>query len=174
MNALRRCGAWALRTLVLLPALMLGPDMTQAQSRASIDSAAWLAGCWSADGKEAGSGEQWMAPAGGTMLGVGRVVRGDQTLGFEFMQVRACANGSLVFIAAPSGQRETSFVLSRSEAGLLVFENPEHDFPQFVIYRLMSPNRLHARIEGQRSGALRGVDFPMTRVACGGPPAAPR
>ena len=144
MSALRRCGACALRTLALLPALMLGPDM--ARARASIDSTAWLAGCWSADGKEAGSGEQWMAPAGGTMLGVSRVVRGDQTVAFEFMRIRARADGTLVFIAAPSGQREASFVLSRSEAGLLVFENPEHDFPQVVIYRLMSPDRLQARI----------------------------
>ena len=36
---------------------------------------AWISGCWIAEGKEHGSGEMWLAPAGGTMLGVSRTVR---------------------------------------------------------------------------------------------------
>ena len=172
MSALRRRGAGALRTLALLHGASAGVDRFSGVARRLP--ALMLGPGWSADGKEAGSGEQWMAPAGGTMLGAWRTVRGDRTVAFEFMQIRARVDGGLVFIAAPSGQRETHFVLTQSEAGLLAFENPEHDFPQVVIYRLLSPGRLQARIEGRRMGALRTIDFPMTRVPCDGPPAAPR
>ena len=67
-RALSRRWARALSALALLPILMAGHEM--AQARAPIAAAAWLAGCWSADGKDAGSAEQWMAPAGGSMLGL--------------------------------------------------------------------------------------------------------
>lgn len=48
----------------------------------------------------------------------------------------------------------------------VTFENPQHDFPQKVSYRLESADRLIGRIEGNRGGSLRGIDFPMRRVPC--------
>jgi hypothetical protein len=85
---------------------------------------------------------------------------------FEFVQLRVNAEGKLVFIALPSGQKETTFVASAVAKDSVTFENPEHDFPQKVMYRLQPGDRLVARIEGMRGGTLRGVDFPMKRVAC--------
>jgi hypothetical protein len=135
-------------------------------AEADIGSLAWLAGCWKAEKGERGSGEQWLPPAGGTMFGVSRTVKNGKTVEFEFIQVRLNAAGKLVFIALPSGQKETTFVASSGGKESVTFENPEHDFPQKVIYRLQSDDRLVARIEGTRDGKLRGVDFPMQRVAC--------
>jgi hypothetical protein len=83
------------------------------------------------------------------------------------MQLRLNAEGKLVFIALPSGQRETTFVASAVAKDSVTFENPQHDFPQKVIYRLESADRLIGRIEGTRAGTLRGSDFPLRRVACG-------
>lgn len=80
--------------------------------------------------------------------------------------MRLNAEGKLVFIALPSGQKETTFVASAVGKDSVTFENPQHDFPQKVLYRLQSSDRLVARIEGTRGGTLRGVDFPMKRVAC--------
>jgi hypothetical protein len=129
----------------------------------------WLAGCWHSEIDEPGSGEQWMAEAGGTMLGMARTLKGGRLVQFEFMQIRESAAG-VVFTAQPSGlsgTRFTAVVLSPTEA---VFENRGADFPQRVIYRLLPDGRLAARIEGQRNGEPRGVDFPMRRGACGAAP----
>jgi len=98
---------------------------------------AWLAGCWAAEGREAGSVEHWLAPAGGTMLGMSRMVRWGRTVQFEFMQFRIGGNGKLEFVALPSGQKETSFVLVSSSDGLAAFEAPAHDFPQKVTYQAL-------------------------------------
>ena len=144
----------------------LFPVLSMAQVTEPITSAAWLAGCWAVDGKEAGTGEQWMAPAGGTMLGVGRTVRNGKTVGFEFMQIRSTEEGTLEFVAIPSDQNETTFPLVSSSEKSLVFENPDHDFPQRIIYRLISTNQTTARAEGILSGSLRGIDFPMSRIPC--------
>ncbi len=89
------------------------------------------------------------------------------------MQLRQQADGSVVFIAQPAGRGETAFTLQPGSPGAAVFENPQHDFPQRVIYRLDDGGRLNARIEGQRNGSLQGVDFPMQRVPCDPPPPQP-
>ena len=157
-----------LRSVALWSMLMLASTVTVAQDTGvtSLSSVAWLAGCWSAEQGEAGSGEQWLPPAGGTMLSVSRTVKDGKTVEFEFMQLRVNAEGKLVFIALPSGQKETTFVASNVGQDFVTFENPQHDFPQKVIYRLESPTRLIGRIEGTRGGTVRGVDFPMRRVTC--------
>ncbi len=136
----------------------------------ALQALAWLGGCWRAEGGEPGSGEQWLPLAGGSLLGVSRTVKQGQTVAHEFMQIRQRADGSVVFIAQPSGQAEASFVLQPGGPGVAVFENLQHDFPQRVIYRLEEGGRLRARIEGQRAnGALKGIDFPLQRVACDPP-----
>jgi hypothetical protein len=45
-----------------------------------------------------------------------------------------------------------------------VFVNPEHDFPQTIIYRKISDDSLHARIEGMNKGVESGVDFYFKRT----------
>lgn len=157
----------AARALLVSVGALLSVHAAAAES--SVESLAWLAGCWQPEKGDAGSGEHWLAPAGGTMLGVSRTVRNGKTVEFEFMQLRTNAEGKLVFIALPSGQQETTFVASTVTEDSVTFENPQHDFPQKVIYWLQSKGRLVARIEGTRDGKVRGVDFPMKRVSCDAP-----
>ena len=140
--------------------------LTPQPERDSVASLAWLAGCWTSEGGEAGSGEQWMAPAGGTLLGVSRTVQQGKTVAHEFMSIRETAEGSLVFVAHPSGEDEASFPAARQGQHEIVFENPRHDFPQRVIYRLDAEGVLRARIEGVTRGEAKAVDYPMRRVSC--------
>jgi Domain of unknown function (DUF6265) len=127
---------------------------------------AWLAGCWAAENGEPGSGEHWLPLAGGTMLGVARTVRNGETVEHEFLQIRENAAGNVIYIASPSRQQETTFVATSVVEGTATFENPEHDFPQRIIYTALPQDRLVVRIEGAREGSLRTVDFPMKRVRC--------
>jgi hypothetical protein len=158
----------------LLPPLLLAACLSPAyaQNQAPTDplaSVAWLAGCWSEQGREAGSIEQWTAPAGGLMLGVARTLKGGAVVDYEFMQIRAGADGKLVYIAQPQGRPPTEFKLLRQPAAKApeaVFENPSHGFPQRVIYRQAAPDRVIARIEGTLNGKELGVDFTLQRMAC--------
>lgn len=126
----------------------------------------WMQGCWAAGGTEAGSGEQWMAAAGGTMLGMSRTIKAGKTVEFEFMQIREVAPGKLAFMTQPSGRAPTTFALLRQDGKEFVFENLEHDFPQRVIYRRDGERGLAARIEGVVKGKAKGIDFPFSRVRC--------
>ena len=134
---------------------------------ASILDLAWLSGCWSLNNQQVGSAEHWMPPAGGTMLGVNRSVRDSKTVAFEFMRIIEQDDGGFVFIASPMGQSTTSFSMVSLSDREVIFENPDHDFPQRVIYRLESDEDLIGRIEGTINGKHRTVDFPMKRMECG-------
>ncbi|MES2130058.1 MAG: DUF6265 family protein [Pseudomonadota bacterium] len=130
----------------------------------------WMQGCWRAtDDAEAGSGEQWMSAAGGTVIGMSRTVRKGKTVAWEFLQIREVEPGKLAYIAMSSGRAPTTFALLRQDGKEFVFENLAHDFPQRIIYRRDGEQKLFARIEGSVQGKAKGIDFPMTRIPCEAP-----
>lgn len=147
--------------------LLLGTSLTLAQtSSGQLDKLAWLTGCWAREGKEAGTGETWMPPAGGTMLGMSRAVKDGKTSFIEFLQIRTGPEGKLQYVVLMPGQSEVAFTLTKLTDTEAVFENPAHDFPQRIIYRREGKAKLFARIEGPENGKTVGVDFPMRRISC--------
>jgi hypothetical protein len=154
-----------LRTILLC--LLLSPALALAQEKNfSINGLAWLKGCWRLDRNGRETTEHWLKPAGGTMLGISRTVADGKTVEFEFTQIRQDEKGDIFFIAKPSGQPEATFKMTKGSANEVIFENPQHDFPQRVIYRLQSDGSLLGRIEGVSKGKEKSVDFPMIRARC--------
>lgn len=134
------------------------------QSRVPAGSLGWLAGCWELRQGARVTLEMWMPPAGGLMLGGSRTTVNGQVR--EFEQLRLAWQGdTLVYIARPSGQAETSFRTTVVAEDGFTVENPAHDFPRRISYRKRGADSLLARIEG----GTRGIDFPMRRVGCGAP-----
>src|SRR6478736_8036018 len=86
---------------------------------------AWLAGSWRMEKAGRVTEEQWMAPSGGTMLGMSRTVVKGRVVEYEFMQVREGPGGTLFFVARPSGQPEAAFQLLSLEDNGVIFENRE-------------------------------------------------
>lgn len=132
---------------------------------ATLANLAWLAGCWEARQGEASIEEIWSKPAGGSMLGLGRTVKGGKTTSFEFMQFRE-ENGSLVFLPQPGGGERTSFPLKDFFGEKLTFENKAHDFPQRVIYERKGSGSLLAAIEGTYQGKESREEFQLIKVRC--------
>ena len=150
--------------LLLLPSILAAAPA--GAQKPSVNELTWLAGCWSGGRAGREVTEQWMKPSGGTMFGMSRTVAGGKTVAYEFMQIRQDEAGGIAFVAKPSGQPEAAFGLVKAAPGELVFENPSHDFPQRIIYRLERDGSLAARIEGTVSGRSKAIDFPMKRERC--------
>ncbi len=134
----------------------------------SIEDISFLEGCWEQNDptSKLSATEQWMMPLADSMLGMSRTVRDYKLVGFEYMRI-VNADEGIVFISKPSqNTEETSFRLMRSEKNQVVFENPNHDFPQRIIYKLSAPDKLDARIEGTMKGKFSGIDFPYKRANC--------
>lgn len=150
-----------MRTKVLVVTMLLVAPL----QAGAVERLQWLANCWSAVGGEPGSGEYWTPAAGGSLLGVARTVRGDRTRSFEFMQVRS-EGDTLVFIAQPGGGAPVHFPAVEVGDTHVVFENPDHDFPQRVSYRLHAPGELRARVEGAADDSARAIEFSFQRSSC--------
>jgi hypothetical protein len=134
---------------------------------AGIARAAWLKGCWESVNGTRVVEEQWTAPRGTSMLGMGRTVVGDRLVEYELIVLRE-QGGELAYEAHPSGQPPAVFVSRAVSERRLVFENPEHDFPQRVGYERGAPDELLAWIEGLERGQSRHIDFRYRRAPCPG------
>jgi len=134
-------------------------------ARPTLQDFAWLAGRWRIEQADRLVDEQWMAPAGGLMMGMARTVQSGKVREYEFTLLRQEPNGDIFYVASPSKQTETSFKLTSLRNGEAVFENPEHDVPKKVIYAQQPDGSLLASIEGPgRDGKPRRVEYPFKRV----------
>lgn len=131
-----------------------------------LEKIAWLAGSWRMEKAGRVVEEQWLAPAAGLMLGLSRTVAKARVTEFEFMQIREGPGGALFFVAQPSGQKEAAFQMASLSDSEIVFENPEHDFPQRITYTHLAEDSVLAAIEGApgADGKRRRVEFTYKRV----------
>src|SRR5215210_3373818 len=125
----------------------------------------WMAGCWERRADNLVVTEQWSFPRAKMMFGTGQTTRGDSTIEYEHTRIFE-RDGRLVYSAQPSGQTPAEFVADSVSGFSVIFSNPAHDFPQRVIYKRLTPDSLLGRVEGQRNGQLRGVNFLYRRVSC--------
>jgi hypothetical protein len=137
-----------------------------ANASAAIEQVAWMQGCWQMDAGPRVVEEQWMAPRGGVMLGMGRTVRDGKLVEYESVLLRE-QGGKLAYEAHPSGQPSAVFMSSTIGESTVIFENLAHDYPQRVGYK-REGDSLIAWIDGTAGGKSRRVDFPYRRVACTG------
>ncbi|MFZ1699985.1 MAG: DUF6265 family protein [Pyrinomonadaceae bacterium] len=153
-----------LLTITALSILAL-PVLAQ-DTKQNATALSWMSGCWETTGTGLATTERWGKATDNLLIGTSQTVRGTKSVAFEFLRVINNGNG-LIYVAQPSSAKEsTSFPAVRMSANEVVFENPTHDFPQRVIYRLDKPDSLFARIEGKQGEKEMGIDFPMKKVPC--------
>lgn len=70
-------------------------------------------------------------------------------------------DGSIFYVASvPHNPGPVEFKLIELSEKHVVFENPEHDFPQRISYTLNANGTLDARVEGTiETGEQRQIDF---------------
>jgi hypothetical protein len=111
--------------------------------------------------------EIWMAPAGGIMHGMARVVRTGRPASWESVLVHI-ADGTLVFSESPSGQPPADFTSAEATAPTLRFENRTHNVPQTIEYRPEGPDAMHARVFGAHQGVEPAFVVTFEQATCPG------
>ena len=126
---------------------------------------AWLAGCWELTRGTQHVTEHWTRPEGGSLLGMSRTTSEGRTVAYEFLLIRQGAKG-LEYVARPSGQPEAVFTAVTVTDREAVFENPAHDFPTRISYRLQADGGLLAVADGRVNGKPRALEFPYRAASC--------
>jgi len=144
---------------LLLVFLMLQPPEP---GTPGVETLAWMAGSWGSAPGAMETEEHWTAPKAGSLLGMNRTTKGGKTVMFEFLRIEARPDG-IYYLASPGGRPPTPFKLKESDKEKVVFENPEHDFPQRILY-WKNGQSLCARIEGTQKGKPAGQEWCWKRL----------
>lgn len=138
--------------------------ISNSASSHSLNDLAWLAGSWERTQKSGVMHERWHKVDDTLMAGDAIRIAGADTTTLERM--RMLQRDSIVYFVAevPHNDSAIFFPLTHVDSLGYHFENPQHDFPTHIIYRQISSDSLHARIEGMSSGKVSGVDFRFRKL----------
>lgn len=94
----------------------------------------WMAGAWESRDGDRWSDEFWTPPRAGLMIGAARIGKGERLDIYEHTRIVRMPDGTLAFAAQPLGAPPTTFPMVASDAGMIEFANPKHDYPQRIRY----------------------------------------
>lgn len=125
-----------------------------------------LSGLWKMDTPRGTLFEEWQVTNDSQLTGRSYRVKGSDTMVLENVII-SLQDDAIFFTPVVQDQNNhqpVPFKLISCSNNRYVFENATHDYPQRVIYELVSPSGLRARIEGSKNGKEMGSDFLYSRV----------
>ncbi len=149
--------------------LALLPNSVAAQSPASgadtptMQSIAFMTGCWQ-ESAQGGLREHFTPAAENRMTGLSQFWRGNTIVDWEFHRLDLGPEGPIL-IPHPKGVESVPFAATGVEENRVVFSNPEHDFPNRIIYHRVHADTLVATVEGDAEGTP-VLEFRMAKVPC--------
>lgn len=132
-----------------------------------LQKAKWLIGVWEKTDSLGTLQETWVAKDDSTFLGQSYYIQNKKdTLHNE--QIELIQEGEhLIYSATVKGENNDTpipFQMTKDEDSLLVFENPKHDYPQKIQYKLFKNNSLIATVSGKQKGKISLENYPMTKI----------
>lgn len=131
-----------------------------------IQKAEWLLGTWENKTSRGSVYETWDKVSSVELAGRSFSIKGKDTLVFETIRL-VQEKDRLFYIPTVRNQNEglpVRFASVKVSDAALIFENPEHDFPQVISYAGIGADSLMAEISGFRNGQERRQVFPMKRI----------
>jgi hypothetical protein len=126
-----------------------------------------LIGRWEYTDPKSHQIEQWNSESDSSLVGKGFVLEQGDTTFIEFLALKKI-NGVWNYIAqvpSQNEQKEVYFRLTSQSASKVEFSNPQHDFPQKIVYVLQSDNTMQVYIEGPQQGKVARITFDFSRSA---------
>ena len=132
-----------------------------------LEKANWMLGEWEKTDSLGTLREIWERLDDSTFVGLSYYIQNKKdTLHNE--QVELMQNGEhLIYSATIKGENNNSpipFQMTKDEDSLLVFENPKHEYPQKIQYKLMKNGSLITTISGKQNGKNTAENYPMNKV----------
>jgi hypothetical protein len=132
-----------------------------------LEKANWMLGEWEKKDSLGTLREIWERLDDSTFVGLSYYIQNEKdTLHNE--QVELMQDGEhLIYKTTIKGENNDSpipFQMTKDEDSLLVFENPKHEYPQKIQYKLMKNGSLIATISGKQNGKNSAENYPMNKV----------
>ena len=125
-----------------------------------------MTGLWKMNTPKGPLYEQWKKSADYLFHVFSYKIKNNDTITLENVEVKF-DRGNIWYIPVVNGQNNDQpvpFKLKQINNLEFIFENKEHDFPQRVIYKVISSDSVNARIEGTENGIEKSSDFYYGRM----------
>jgi hypothetical protein len=126
----------------------------------------WIKGNWIYATETKLITESWNSKNDSTLIGASYFIKGKDTLSHELISIERRLN-KIYYIPTVSNQNgalPVRFKEKEISDSLIIFENPGHDFPQFISYQLIHIDSIVAKIYGQINGQEQRQIFPYNRL----------
>lgn len=131
-----------------------------------LQKAKWLIGEWEKSDSLGTLKEIWKSKDDSTFTGQSYYIQNEKdTLHNE--QIELTQDGEhLIYTATVEGENNNKtipFQMTKEMDSLLIFENPKHDYPQKIQYKLEKNGNLIATVSGKQNGKSSSESYPMIR-----------
>ena len=161
MHNLKKISTWLI-VLSLLSASCVTEN--HKPEKAGLNKLDWFIGSWTGVTSESIFTETWQKVNDTLFTGQSYFIKGSDTLSSETISLQQ-RDTSVFYVPLVEGQNDNKpihFRLTFSDSVNAIFENPEHDFPQKIVYQLKENDSLIATISGNNNGKIRSIRFPMS------------
>ena len=108
-----------------------------------------LEGTWKMNTKRGAVCEEWKRVNKNHLQNTGYMIKGKDTIISERVALTNTKEGIFYTstVEDQNNKQPVAFKMTGSEKNVFVFENPQHDFPKRIVYKLLSSDSLHAYID---------------------------
>jgi hypothetical protein len=144
------------RLLTIFYCLFL-TSLAGAEECGSLGAVEWLLGEWETSTSRVVIREYWHRVSDATFEGESttKSVSNDEVVNYETLRLVSMSDSVFYIAKVTENELAVPFRLTRCSDGIAVFENPDHDAPQRLIYKLLEgsdkdASELEVRLEGDR------------------------
>ncbi|RAR70869.1 DUF6265 family protein [Flavobacterium aciduliphilum] len=160
--------------LVVASALVIGVSCKKYDAKGNllkdydqVKKAEWLLGNWEKKDSMGILTEHWEVEDDSSYVGQSYfIINSKDTVHNE--NIELVQDGEhLIYFATVKGENNDEavpFQMTKQEDSLMIFENPKHDYPQKIEYKLQKNGSLIATISGKQRGKISSESYPMRKV----------
>ena len=143
------------------------PAPVIAPGKNTVNAYPWLVGCWQAQSARDGAtiNESWLAPRGGTVMGIGQTYREGKTVAWEAMRMYNEGDAVKLWLR-PGLRNELTLTLEAAGDNFAAFSLKEGDSTTKLRYERKSATEMLATFRLEQGDNRRGADFAFAKVEC--------
>lgn len=126
----------------------------------------WLLGKWENKSNDGNLFESWKKINDSIYNGESYFIKGKDTLHYEKIQMKQKGE-ELFYISTISGQnndKPITFIFNDTVSKQLVFENPQNDYPQKIVYSKITKDSIIIRISGIQQGKPSSTKYSLKKT----------
>ncbi|MFN3754927.1 DUF6265 family protein [Flavobacterium sp.] len=155
------------RTITIISILLLASCQTKSDNNfEQLEEMNWLLGLWESKTPEGLLTETWTKVNDSTFSGQTYFIKNEKDTLHSESIILTQSKDQLIYRPTVKGQNNdepVDFKLTSELENSYSFENPNHDYPQKIVYKKVNDTSLVATISGRQQGKSSSESYPMTK-----------